>query len=571
LAQVGRGKARAKMPTLTPVTLIHDDGRAFTGNYDLPAATVDSILADAARYWNADPSTTFGSLIPHSVDRVEDDFSSGRRRAVPLFIRTSPGVIRADPTAARKFVVLLPEPAQHVGRDTVNVRVSVTDTPCAPSQELKQLFLDEMDLNTAGSLSKAELRYFLYYLRLTDEEFLRIFNSLDILKNGQVSLDEMLTKLGLELQMAEYAGKSGRQVLEDWTLSQLGRTPERPEIRTPAVSINARSPADEYAHLFGARGSLEDERPIDAPDDGSNEPQAVDIKASLRKTFLGSKVNSSAAEGQQDVWVILLYAIFLAGLTVTILAATHAFCDPCPAGYEYNDVDLVCTCTVAQPTIYIFCFLFPTLVVFCGYCACTGKMRFHESLQGAAVVGLRSVTERIEACQSADPTFTWTIACYHHETRTTGTGKNRRTRTVKVYTHRNSHTDTLPSIDVSEKFRAENTFAPFTRMHTDLVVDFTKSNYEAEYKAWVSRNWLDRCAEHSATYTIQGGLEKDFLAQWSDGASRPWYLQTSTVWLARFFGMMICLRSKIRGNVPKQDVEFRKVARNIGNLPPGLV
>ncbi|CAD7947458.1 unnamed protein product [Amoebophrya sp. A120] len=128
----------------------------------------------------------------------------------------------------------------------------------------------------------------------------------------------------------------------------------------------------------------------------------------------------------------------------------------------------------------------------------------------------------------------------------------------------------VPKLEAVNPDTGESQAVAWTRMVTDMQLDYSQSDYQAEFQNWVRANWKDVSAESSETVTFDNALTADFLAQWHEGVARPWYLQEHYLNLARMFGLLLCLKYKVINSVSQQYVQFRKIAHPMTQKPPPL-
>ncbi|CAD7965082.1 unnamed protein product [Amoebophrya sp. A120] len=639
------GKVFEKRATLN--TPIRQEGN-FIRNLGLEATELLQIVKIAESSFAASESTfsSYGhneheQLLPHTVERSN---RSKRCRAIPLNAESKSFIA----PAAYKFILLLDEksrrsvvtdfadisprannattgsagnqkasssasenfdPATQGGGSSeveLQERSSAVQMNSATADDLRNLFKQEMDVNRSGVLCRAELRYFLYHLQLTDAEFDTLFTKLDIEKNGIISIDELLIKLQMELMLADCSDlnkekKHAREVLEQWALVELNRRPEMPAFVTinpyandpegmPAVmkmtpanvfdygGAPQAGPGGGFQAMMDQRFAAPQEEAVVVEQPGLPQTKIDTTKwmgVSIKKQQLTTTANSggeqqtsstTAAPADEqpctgtDLCALIGYFFHIGGLIFLALISTVL------------DELIVRMHFLVLPMVLI-----GTLLGAGCYYGAISRMRFLEALQSEPVVGIPKVAARIKDCQEATVTFEWKIACYHTVTTTTGSGKNRRTTTKRVYTHRNSFFGELKVTDVSEKFEPKTTAVnpktkqvepiAFTRMQTDLKIDFTQSDYQATFQQWVQANWKDRSADYSTKETI-GEIEKDFLAQWFEGVEKPWFLQEKYLSYAKCFGCMTCLKSIVINRIARQYVEFRKIAHPMVTKPP---
>lgn len=174
--------------------------------------------------------------------------------------------------------------------------------------------------------------------------------------------------------------------------------------------------------------------------------------------------------------------------------------------------------------------------------------------------GVEEVCELADRPRHENPHFSWHVQCYHYVTRTTGSGKNRRTRRERVNTHRASHSGVLPSTDQTPSF-VPNTQAQQTQLDTFLELDLTSSNYLSEYSRWCMFHRRDVHQDKSRNEDLPS-RRSSILAVWIKG-SQPCYMHSCCYWLANLLLLSFFYRLFVQSKLAIQHYTYKKKCFNI--------
>eukprot|EP00397_Hematodinium_sp_SG-2012_P003032 GEMP01003040.1.p1 GENE.GEMP01003040.1~~GEMP01003040.1.p1 ORF type:complete len:1165 (+),score=206.13 GEMP01003040.1:73-3567(+) len=248
-----------------------------------------------------------------------------------------------------------------------------------------QHFFDSRTLHHNGKLTRGEVRSILWPLRLDDKQFDTVFTRFDFTKSDTLLLAECHYLVGKQALARE----------DDTTLEEL--------------LIEAAE------HILGTiKGDLEDlhcafrgEEVAEAGDKGDLKHEDFD---NLDKDITMSKGKAFATNGGTNFFGILTLVVFVVGIVLGILYAT---------GVILVDRD------TANIGMYI-CLAVGILsyVIHCIVVGCSGEMK----VLGTIIEGMDTVLAINTTCRQSPLRYTWSITCYHYETR------------IETYTDQNGNT-----------------------------------------------------------------------------------------------------------------------------------
>lgn len=146
-------------------------------------------------------------------------------------------------------------------------------------------------------------------------------------------------------------------------------------------------------------------------------------------------------------------------------------------------------------------------------CFCAPTMRYlaHASNESGGIM-----MDKVGALRSATPVLSWYIECWHNETRTTGSGKNRRSHTVRVVTHRANHNYNFKWwCDVSDDSYLSWTnllLIKMTMTKSYVFADLDTRLHHGDRKAaFINANKFDAHQSFTETLNINGFHSKSLL------------------------------------------------------------
>jgi len=188
----------------------------------------------------------------------------------------------------------------------------------------------------------------------------------------------------------------------------------------------------------------------------------------------------------------------------------------------------------------------------------------------------RNLTEGIEAVMGLmdqprheNPHYAWQVQCYHFETRTRYSQDANGNRTtsqeqVTVNTHSARASGIIPSTDHTPTFVPE-TVAQQTQLDTHLDLDFSSSNYMAEFGRWCAFHRRDTHQSKSHTEKLPSRKES-CLAVWLP-RSTPWWMNENFYWLANICLMSCAYRLMVQRVLGHQEYTYHKKCFNINRGP----
>jgi len=363
----------------------------------------------------------------------------------------------------------------------------------------------EMDRDDDGALSRGELRVLLWKLQLTETQFATLFEKFDVKGNGVVELDEIMYLIGAQF-LENKAGITVEQLM-----LQAAETLLKLELQKD-VELGAVLRGEEVA--IGAEdGEL-----------GHDRFSSLESNAKGDGAMQSAKTNFFTANGQ----ILLIVVVFISVLVALII-----------------------------PGVRI------PLLIFAGICAVFYWVSFvflkkgvNEALMNA-VEGMEEVLGRIEAVEKSNPAYSWSIECYHYETRTSADGKS--SRQEKVVTHRKNKTGEIPSVDCSNEL-IPNTSVPYCVIECGVSLNFNETNYISKFNEWVFENDRDEQKNVSRSEHLPGVC--DILACWIKD-HRPWWMSIEAAAAAHFMFCGPCHRLKADSAVTHQKHVYCKICKDM--------
>jgi len=375
------------------------------------------------------------------------------------------------------------------------------------SQKLKRLrsYFRKIDRDDDGTLCRGELRVLLWQLQLTETQFATLFEKFDVKGNGVVELDELMYLIGAQF-LENKAGITVEQLM-----LQAAETLLKMELEKD-VELGAVLRGEEVA--IGAEdGEL-----------GHDRFSILESNAKGDGAMQSAKTNFFTANGQ----ILLIVGVFVCALVALIIPGLRTF-----------------------------------LLIVAGACALVYWVSFvclkkgvNEALMNA-VEGMEEVLGRIEAVEKRNPVYSWSIECFHWETRTSADGKS--SRQEKVVTHSNSRAGDIPSVDCSNEL-IPNTSVPYCVIECGVSLNFNESNYTSKFNEWVAQNDRDEKKNVSRSEHLPGVC--DILACWIKD-HRPWWLSIEAAAVAHFIFCGPCHRLKADSAVTHQKHVYCKICQNM--------
>ena len=138
--------------------------------------------------------------------------------------------------------------------------------------------------------------------------------------------------------------------------------------------------------------------------------------------------------------------------------------------------------------------------------------------------------ENVDKAIASAPVCTHHIQNWHTERRTSGSGKNRKTRTVRVNTHYHSENFHIPAyVDKSPPSSALHYIDIFflTRINTEKIVNLSvqaEERYEAQKANVLALHIRDKRHDYWFSKQTDEYLDEETLALNSNKGSSPWFV-----------------------------------------------
>ena len=201
------------------------------------------------------------------------------------------------------------------------------------------------------------------------------------------------------------------------------------------------------------------------------------------------------------------------------------------------------------------------LALFPCYLCCTPFACAHAG-DGKHLHGLPAVVKYVTTCKEAPVVYTWTFQCYHYKTVTTGAGKNKRTKRVRVNTRRGSTSGTLMSTDQSPTFvpnmRRRN-LALASELQTTFTPSF-RSVYDRQRDMYWSVNKTDKHQDTHETLEIKPMIAAARCEWADDDLPDPCYANLCCMCLSTITWTASCWLYKMRQFQCSDTYTFNKLA-----------
>lgn len=399
-----------------------------------------------------------------------------------------------------------------------------TETPLSKMQqgalaEIKSMFF-VCDVSKDGRISKGEFRNFLWNMNLDDESLDIVWNKINIRKNDELDIDDLLFFLG------------------------------RSHLLNKEVPIDAL--------LYDGISVMIRGRP------GRSQPSAAafqrwDFDPKIDKQGMGGSRAASATSGREtcsSIWTIAapIINVLLGGfLLLRVISGVH--------GQQEEDENSQAGCGL----------LFFVVIYLMAACFCS---KLGSALSNSTE-GFDRVFTILDKPRYENPHFRWHIQCYHYETRTrqvrtTDKDGNQSTRTEtyqeRVNTHFAEASGFIPSTDHTAAY-IPDTRATSCEVDTEEQHNFSSSNYMPEFVLWKGFHWRDMHADVSHTERCPSRLDS-ILATWMPG-TKPWWMTQSVYYLVTMLCCHFCYAVKMRSEITLQDYVYHKTCYNIQRPPWG--
>ena len=195
-------------------------------------------------------------------------------------------------------------------------------------------------------------------------------------------------------------------------------------------------------------------------------------------------------------------------------------------------------------------------------CPCAlGCISVAKSVHGPRLSGLGAVVEYVTSMKDRNAHYVWTIQNYHYEKRTAGSGKNKRTKRVRVNTHYACTRGGLVCSDESDVFvpntRLRNT-ALASKLEVEIVGSFA-GRFDNRKNMFYNANRRDKHQDTMAYFELPG-MHDVLRAEWVGGGQDPCWVHPYCCCLASVTFTAACWFSAMRGFMGAQTFAFEKSA-----------